>query len=99
MSNPYVIKPKVYVLGRQTVVNEELARFLQDEGLVFTTNARAWRHFLELRGNPHADTEIRLLAVEICRVLKKESPNIFRDVELIDAPDGMPSVRVTHSKV
>ena len=57
------------------------------------------RHFLEQRGSPHADTEIRMLAVEVCKVLKKESPNIFHDIELVVEPDGMPSVRVTHSKV
>jgi thymidylate synthase (FAD) len=64
-----------------------------------TANSRALRHFLELRGSVHADSEIRLLAVEICRVLKQESPNLFHDIEVIDEPDGMPSVRVTHSKV
>src|SRR5258708_9137572 len=70
------------------------------ETKIFVTgNSRAWRHFLELRGSPHADTEIRLLAVEICRVLKQESPNIFRDIELVDEPDGAPYVRVLHSKV
>ena len=70
------------------------------ETKIFVTgNSRAWRHFLELRGSPHADTEIRMLAVEICRVLKKESPNIFHDIEVYDEPDGMPAVRVTHSKV
>jgi thymidylate synthase (FAD) len=70
------------------------------ETKIFVTgNSRAWRHFLELRGSPHADTEIRLLAAEVCKALKKESPNIFHDVELVDEPDGMPSVRVTHSKV
>lgn len=70
------------------------------ETKIFVTgNSRSWRHFLELRGSIHADTEIRLLAVEVCRVLKKESPNIFHDIELINEPDGMPSVRVGHSKV
>jgi len=70
------------------------------ETKIFVTgNSRAWRHFLELRGSPHADTEIRLLAVEVCKALKKESPNIFHDIELVDEPDGMPSVRVEHSKV
>lgn len=70
------------------------------ETKIFVTgNSRAWRHFLELRGSPHADTEIRLLAVEVGRVLKKESPNIFHDVEIADEPDGLPSVRVIHSKV
>jgi len=70
------------------------------ETKIFVTgNSRAWRHFLELRGSPHADTEIRMLAVEICRLLKQESPNIFRDVEIVAEADGMPAVRVTHSKV
>jgi thymidylate synthase (FAD) len=70
------------------------------ETKIFVTgNSRAWRHFLELRGSPHVDTEIRLLAVEIGRVLKQESPNIFRDVEVYDEADGMPAVRVQYSKV
>jgi len=70
------------------------------ETKIFVTgNSRAWRHFLELRGSVHADTEIRLLAVEVFRLFKKESPNIFQDIALVDEPDGMPSVRVTHSKV
>jgi thymidylate synthase (FAD) len=70
------------------------------ETKIFVTgNSRSWRHFLELRGSVHADTEIRLLAVEVFRVLKKESPNIFHDIELVDEPDGMPSVRIKHSKV
>ncbi len=70
------------------------------ETKIFVTgNARSWRHFVELRGNVHADTEIRLLAVEVCRVLKKESPNIFSDIEIAEEADGIPSVRVIHSKV
>ncbi len=70
------------------------------ETKIFVTgNSRSWRHFLELRGSPHADTEIRLLAVEVFRALKRESPNIFQDIELVDEPDGMPSIRVVHSKV
>src|SRR5207302_594339 len=62
-------------------------------------NSSAWRHFLEQRGSPHADTEIRLLAVEVYKVLNRESPNIFHDIELADESDGMPSVRVRHTKV
>ncbi len=70
------------------------------ETKIFVTgNGRAWRHFLELRGSIHADTEIRLLAVEVCRALKQESPNIFNDIEIVDESDGMPAVRVTYSKV
>jgi len=39
------------------------------------------------------------LAVEVCRVLKKEAPNIFQDIEVYDDSDGLPAVRVIHSKV
>src|SRR5215467_9930020 len=38
MSNPYITKPKVYVLGRQVVVADELGRFLNDEGVLFSTD-------------------------------------------------------------
>jgi hypothetical protein len=40
MSDVYVTAPKVYLLGRQAVVEEELARFLNDEGMLFTTDTR-----------------------------------------------------------
>jgi thymidylate synthase (FAD) len=70
------------------------------ETKIFVTgNARSWRHFLEMRGSVHADTEIRVLAIEVFKALKRESPNIFQDIELADEPDGMPSVRILHSKV
>jgi thymidylate synthase (FAD) len=39
--SPYVTAPQVYIVGRQAVVQEELARFLNDEGLIFTTDALA----------------------------------------------------------
>src|SRR5271157_2726557 len=38
MTDPYITEPKVYVLGRQVVVAEELARFLDDEGMLFNTD-------------------------------------------------------------
>lgn len=50
------------------------------ETKIFVTgNARAWRHFLELRGSIHADAEIRRLAVAVLKVLQAESPNLFDD--------------------
>ena len=45
------------------------------ETKIFVTgNARSWRHFLELRGSVHADTEIRLLAVESLQGPQKGQP-------------------------
>lgn len=64
-----------------------------------TANARAWRHFVEMRGSSHADVEIRQLAIEIAKILKRESPNIFQDVEIVKDESGVETVQVSHSKV
>src|SRR5438874_3550342 len=53
-----------------------------------TANARALRHFIELRGSRHAETEIRQLAVQVLRVMQKEAPHLFGDYELVPLPDG-----------
>jgi thymidylate synthase (FAD) len=55
------------------------------ETKIFVTgNARAWRHFLELRGSIHADAEIQRLAIAVLDVLQAESPNIFGDYTATD---------------
>lgn len=64
-----------------------------------TANGRAWRHFVEMRGSIHADVEIRQLAIEIARVLKREAPNVFQDVEIVKEADGTETVKVRHLKV
>lgn len=47
--------------------------------IVVTGNARAWRHFIEMRGSIHADAEIQRLAVAVLGKLKDASPNLFGD--------------------
>ena len=56
--------------------------------LVVTANARAWRHFLDLRATAAAEPEIRRLAVAIWRVLVTEAPELFGDYAVHPAPDG-----------
>jgi thymidylate synthase (FAD) len=64
-----------------------------------TANARALRHFIELRGDEHADSEIRALAVKMLRILKAQAPNIFGDYEIEKADDGGEVARTPHRKV
>ncbi|MGH9359463.1 MAG: hypothetical protein ACRD1O_09870, partial [Terriglobia bacterium] len=33
LPSPFVTRPQVYLIGRQSIVEEELSRFLEDEGL------------------------------------------------------------------
>lgn len=64
-----------------------------------TANARALRHFVELRCSDHAETEIRRLAAEVCRALQQEAPNLFGDYRFTDLPDGTQAVDTNHRKV
>ncbi len=64
-----------------------------------TANARALRHFIELRCNEHAETEIRMVAAQVLDILRKDAPNIFSDYEFIDLPDGTRAAQTPHSKV
>ncbi len=67
--------------------------------IVVTGNARAWRHFVEMRGSPSADVEIRRLAAAVLRVLRDEAPNVFGDMQLVPQPDGTETVETINSKV
>lgn len=64
-----------------------------------TANARALRHFIELRGNRHAETEIRKLAVQVLQIMQKEAPNLFGDYRLVPLPDGTFEAETAHRKV
>jgi thymidylate synthase (FAD) len=64
-----------------------------------TSNARALRHFIELRGSEHAEPEIRKLAVALLGVMQRESPSIFGDFTLETLPDGSLATSTANSKV
>jgi thymidylate synthase (FAD) len=64
-----------------------------------TANARALRHFIEMRASRHAETEIRKLAVLVLRIMQKEAPNLFSDYELVPLPDGTFEAATPHRKV
>src|SRR5436189_6010537 len=64
-----------------------------------TANARALRHFVELRGNRHAETEIRKLAIAVLRIMQAEAPNLFGDYQLVPLPDGTFEATTEHRKV
>jgi len=64
-----------------------------------TANARALRHFIELRCSEHAEVEIRKVAGEILRILQREAPTIFGDYERVDLPDGTAAAHTANLKV
>src|SRR6185436_4020993 len=70
------------------------------ETKIFVTgNARALRHFVELRGSEHADVEIRKVAVAVLKLLQQDAPNLFGDYQLVPLPDGSVATHTDHPKV
>ena len=67
--------------------------------IFFTGNARALRHFIELRGSEHAEVEIRKVAVAVLKLMQKEAPNVFGDYTLEPLADGTFATRTPHVKV
>ncbi len=64
-----------------------------------TANARALRHFIELRGSEHAEVEIRKVAVAVLKIMQREAPSMFGDYTLVALPDGSFVTRTDHVKV
>ena len=70
------------------------------ETMIFVTaNARALRHFIELRGSEWADVEIRKVALKLLEIMQHEAPSMFGDYEVVALPDGTQVVRTEHEKV
>lgn len=67
--------------------------------IMVTANARAWRHFIALRGAMPAEDEIRQLACEVAKIMRKEAPNLFMDVKVGIADDEKEAVFVQFEKV
>lgn len=67
--------------------------------LVMSANARALRHFIEYRGAPDAEPEIRKVAVAVLRIMQSEAPNIFGDYETRELADGSYAAFTDHKKI
>ena len=67
--------------------------------ITVTANARALRHFIEMRASRHAEVEIRKLAVAVLRLMQGEAPNLFGDYQLVPLDDGTFEANTSHRKV
>ena len=87
------VKKRVSELARGTLPSSLESR------LGFTANARALRHFCELRGTADNALEIRLVAVDVARIMIAEAPALFQDFIIDIADDGYPVVNSEYRKV
>ncbi|MGC8667553.1 MAG: FAD-dependent thymidylate synthase [Chthonomonadales bacterium] len=87
------LRKKVQQAARSLLPNETEAP------ITVTANARAWRHFIEMRANPHAEIEIRTLAFRTYQCLSQIDPYLFGDYDVLELPDGTYAVKTSWPKV
>ena len=87
------LRKKVQQTARSVLPNETEAP------IVVTGNARAWRHVIEMRASPHAETEIRELALRIFLCLRLTDPVLFGEYTIEQLADGTYTVKTEYEKV
>ena len=87
------LRKKVQQTARAVLPNETEAP------IIVTGNARAWRHFLEMRANPHAETEIQALAFRTYLCLAAVEPILFGDYDILPLKNGAFVVQTSYVKV
>ena len=87
------LRKKVQQAARSILPNETEAP------LVMTGNVRAWRHFIEMRASPHAETEIRAMAFRVYLCLVSSEPLLFGDYRVVTLDDGTNALETDTPKV
>ena len=67
--------------------------------MVWSANARALRHCIEMRAAAAADVEIRALFIEVLKTMQTEAPNLFGDYQIVTLPDGTEAAETQWRKV
>jgi len=91
-SKPFNIKKRLTSAFRRIIGNG------QANHIVVTANHRAWRHMIEMRTDPHAEEEIRVVFADISRQLRERFPTIYADAQ-VSVVDGIEVTKFEHSKV
>lgn len=86
---------------KKKVVTSAMRRIAPDglaTAIGWSANMRAIRHTLEMRTDPGAEEEIRLVFGKLGMIMKERYPNLFGDYE-IEIVDGHPWFKTQHRKV
>jgi thymidylate synthase (FAD) len=77
---------EAYLKLNKLKIKKEDARYVLpnavESQIVVSANLREWRHIIDLRGKPQSQWEIRKAAIEILKIFKKHTPNVFGDFEI-----------------
>jgi thymidylate synthase (FAD) len=87
---------EVYTQLQRMKIKKEDARYILpnavESQIVASANFREWRYIISLRGKAQAQWEIRRVAIEILKVLRKHSPTVFEDFEIDEEKETVKEV-------
>lgn len=89
---PFSLKKQLTSAFRRIIGNG------QANHIVVTANHRAWRHMIEMRTDPQAEEEIRVVFAGISRQLRERFRTIYADA-IVTEEDGIEVTKFKHSKV
>lgn len=62
--------------------------------IAVTANARALRHFFEVRGTIEGDYEMRAVACELFKAIVPDAPSLFQGLEVVQHADGAEIINI-----
>lgn len=63
--------------------------------LVWSANHRIIRWVIEMRTDPSAEVEIRMIFDQVAQICKRDYPNLYQDMVRAELPDGTGSWRAS----
>lgn len=91
-SQPFSVKKRITSAIRRLIGNG------QANNIVVTANHRAWRHMIELRTDPSAEEEIRVVFASISQQLRAAFPEIYADATVV-LDSGIEVTKFVNAKV
>lgn len=62
--------------------------------IVMTANFREWRRIISLRGSPQSQWEIRRVAIEVLKILRRHAPTVFGDFEIDEQKEMIKEIEI-----
>lgn len=93
------VKSRTVIKKRANEAARSLLPNCAETKLTWTGNLRTLRHVVALRGDEHADLEIRRLATVLAEIMIERAPYAFFDIHTEEGDFGVGVVKSQHPKV
>lgn len=101
MAEHFELDKKGVKFSRKKFITSFMRRFAPEgvaTSIGWSANPRTIRHILEMRTDPSAEEEIRLVFGEVGKIVTDKYPNLFSDYK-VEIVDGLPYYKTKNRKI